>query len=275
MKNTFFRNFAQGKVICAVAITLFVLGGLYVVVRLTKKADDTIVVGMMSGWAPFMSIGPDGSYVGFDVDVVQEIARRMNKKIVIYDMGSLPPCFIALEQNTIDMIFSGLDINQKRLQQYNMVYYAGNDVTCYNLLFWKQIPDGVTTIQDLKKYPDSVVVVEPGDSPEKYLDTFDFIIKKQISAITDQLMDLQYGKSTAIFRQPVVAQRMCAQFSHIKSISVPLPPEYQIYGMGIALKKENKLLTESVKKTMKDMIADGTMKQLELKWQLNGESDEL
>ena len=88
-------------------------------------------------------------------------------------------------------------------------------------------------------------------------------------------MDLQYGKSTAIFRQPVVAQIMCAQYPHIKSISVPLPPEYQIYGMGIALKKENKLLTESVKKTMKDMIADGTMKQLELKWQLNGESDEL
>jgi ABC-type amino acid transport substrate-binding protein len=190
-------------------------------------------------------------------------------------MGSLVPCFIALEQNKIDMIFSGLDINQARLQRYNMVYYAGNDVTSYYLLFWQQIPEGVKTIQDLKKYPQSVVVVEPGDSPEKYLDQYDYIIKKQISAITDQLMDLQYGKSTAIFRQPVIAQRMCTQYPQLKSIAVPLPSEYQIYGMGIALKKENKSLTEMVQKTIEGMIADGIIKKLELKWQLNGDIDGL
>lgn len=275
MKNTLFSNFAQSKVVLFVIAAVCLLGGLYSMLRVPTKNDDTIVVGMMSGWAPFMSIAADGSYVGFDVDVSQELARRMNKKITIYDLGSIVPCFIALEQNKIDMVFSGLDINQARLQQYNMVYYSGNDVTSYDLLFWKQIPEGVKTIQDLKKYPQSIVVVEPGDSPEKCLDQYDYIIKKQISAITDQLMDLQYGKSTAIFRQPVIAQRMRAQYPQLKSISVPLPLEYQIYGMGIALKKENRSLTAMVQKTIEDMIADGTIKKLELKWQLNGDSNEL
>jgi ABC-type amino acid transport substrate-binding protein len=275
MKSTLFSNFTLSKVVLFVITVICLLGGSYSVLRIPTKNDDTIVVGMMSGWAPFMSIAADGSYVGFDVDVAQELARRMNKKIIIYDMGSLVPCFIALEQNKIDMIFSGLDINQTRLQRYNMVYYAGNNVTSYDLLFWKQIPEGVKTIQDLKKYPQSIVVVEPGDSPEKYLDRYDYIVKKQISAITDQLMDLQYGKSTAIFRQAVIAQKMCAQYPQLKSISVPLPLEYQIYGMGIALKKDNTSLTVMVQTTIEGMIADGTIKKLELKWQLNGDSNEL
>src|ERR1700733_12765518 len=175
MKNNFFKNFVNNKALCAAVTATLLLGVLYTMFRPTKKDDDTLIVGMMSGWAPFMSITANGSYEGFDVDITQELARRMNKKIIIQDMGSLAPCFIALEQNKIDMIISGLDITEKRLQQLNMIYYAGDDVTSYDLLFWKQIPEGIKTIQDLKNYPNPVIIVEPGDSPEKYLDQFDFI----------------------------------------------------------------------------------------------------
>lgn len=272
MKNSIFSK--QFFIIAVLVLCLTGISLLKLLRTTSTKKDDTMVIGMMSGWAPFMSINQQGNYEGFDVDVAQEVARRLQKKCEIIDMGSLAPLFIALDRNKIDMIFSGLDITEKRQEQMEMVYYAGDQVREYYLMFWNKIPEGITTIEDLKNYPNAIVIVEPGDSPEKYLEQFDFITKKQISALTDQMLDLQYGKSLAIFRQPEVAKRMCLKNPQIKLLPIPLPSTYQIYGMGIALKKGNTMLAKKVNATIKSMQADGTLKKLAAQWQLSGGSDE-
>src|SRR5256885_977823 len=102
----FFMN--NYKVIITIVIVML-LGLLVGMPRLSQKKEDQLVVGMMSGWAPFMTINGAGNYEGFDVDVAQEIARRMNKELVVQDCGSLASCFVALDQQRVDMLMSGLD----------------------------------------------------------------------------------------------------------------------------------------------------------------------
>src|ERR1700688_234699 len=101
------------KVIITIAISVL-LGLLVLVSQITKKEENQLVVGMMRGWAPFMTINGAGEYEGFDVDVAQEIAKRMDKELIVQDLGSLASCFVALDQKRVDVIMSGLDITEKR-----------------------------------------------------------------------------------------------------------------------------------------------------------------
>jgi len=226
-----------------------------------------LVIGMMSGWAPFMSITPQGNYEGFDVDVATEIAQRLGRPVEIKDLGSLASLFIALEQNTIDMVFSGLDITLQRRNNYTMIPYTGQTVKDFYLVFWKAIPENIQHIEDFKQYPQATICVEPGVSTEKFIDQFNFINKKSIGATSEMILDIQYGRSLAAFLEPQVAKRLQQKNPEIKTLPVRLTPEFQIFGMGIALKKDA-ALSKNVETAIMAMRNDGTLKKLEIKWQL-------
>lgn len=252
----------------AVGVILFSCVGLFF--RQSKKAGDELVVGTMSGWAPFMTINTPGEYVGFDVDVAQKLAEKLNKKLVIKDLGSLAACFVALEQNKVDMVFSGLDITQDRLKKMNMVAYTGEAVRSFSLLFWQKIPSQIRTIEDFKNMSDGAVCAEPGSAQDKFLSQFAFINKKPLPSTTDMVLDLRFGKSTAALLEPQVAKRLQKQEPKLVVLPVPLPEEFVVYGMGIAIKKANEQLATVVAKAVQDLRQDGALKKLENLWGLKG-----
>jgi ABC-type amino acid transport substrate-binding protein len=260
MKNLYIKLIVLSAILVTIGIGTFY--------RPTVKQDNVLVVGMMSGWAPFMSINEQGNYEGFDVDVAQELAKRMNKQLVIKDMGALAPCFIALEQDSIDLLMSGLDITQERQKKLNMINYTGHDVKQFYLAFWGTIPTGITTINDLKNYPNAIVCVEPGVSTQKLLDKYSFITQKPLSSLADMILDIQYGKSLAAFLEPQVVARLQQKNPQIKTITVPLPAEFQIYGMGIAVSKKHATLAQETASIIKAMRQDGTLARLEKTWQI-------
>lgn len=242
--------------------------------KFTTNDSNKIVIGMMSGWAPFMSINQQGKFEGFDIDIANELCTRLNKPCQISDLGALTSLFVALEKNKIDMIFSGLDITDARRQKMNMVPYFGEDLKEYWLLFWKEIPEGIATLADFKKLSNRAIVIEPGVGPEKYLDQFAFIEKKQIAALADRLLDLKYGKSTALFLEPKMAKELMRKNPELKSLSIPLPVEFQIYGMGIALKKSDPRGDE-IKNAIAAMKADGTIAKLAARWFVEENSNDI
>ena len=46
-----------------------------------KKKENEFVVGFDAEFPPYGYIGEDGEYVGFDLDLAREVARRNNWKI--------------------------------------------------------------------------------------------------------------------------------------------------------------------------------------------------
>ena len=158
----------KNVIIIGSIVVIAIVGSSYFYRSKGAKPDDSLVVGMMSGWAPFMTINNQGNFEGFDVDIAQAIAQKMGKKLVIKDLGSLAPTFIALDQGKIDMIMSGLDITQARLQKMTMIPYTGQDVRAFTFLFWQSIPAGINSIEDLAK-KGAVVCVEPGSGKRNFL----------------------------------------------------------------------------------------------------------
>ncbi len=149
-----------------------------------------------------------------------------------------------------------------------MIRYTGEDVTKFSLIFWNTIPTPVKSIQDLRLLPDAVVSVESGSAQEAFLNQFDFIKKKRLSSVIDIILDLKFGKSLAALLEPRVAARVKRQNPELQTLEVPLTTGFKVYGCGIALKQDNTALAEKVAESIGTMRADGTLKKLEQKWQL-------
>ncbi len=111
-------------------ITAFIVIGITVITyaffNRNRNENDVLIVGTAAGYAPWVSINEYGNYEGFDIDVMQEVAKKLHKKLVIKDLGSMTSLFMALEQDSIDAIIWGMSITQDRLQKIAMVRYQGD-----------------------------------------------------------------------------------------------------------------------------------------------------
>lgn len=249
---------------------VIVLVGIWWSISTREKNNDQLIVGVMSGYPPFAQLDEVGNLIGFDIDVATLIAQKLKKQLVIKDMN-LAALLISLQQNKIDLILSGLCITQERQDRMAMIYYQGKPRTTYPLVFWNKIPENITKMDDLKKYPDAIICVEPGSSQEKFLLSFYFLTTRQISNPIDIVMDLKYGKSLAAILDPDIVPSLQKKNPELKILDVALPLEFQSKGYGIALNKGNKDLVQKVTAIIEELKNDGTLATLEQKWFRNGE----
>ncbi len=225
--------------------------------------QNTFVVGTASGYAPFVSINASGDYEGFDIDVAHALAKNIGKTLVIKDLGSMTALFMALEQGTIDAIIWGISITQERLKKVAMIHYQGETTKSFPLIFWKEIPNNVTTINDMKNM---TVCVEPTSSQDSVLRKYPFITIVPTERVDDALLNLQYGKVDAAFVEPAIAKKFQRKFPDIKILNVSLAPEDQVFGIGIVIKKNNTVLITQVQEAVNQLAA--IIKEYEQKWNI-------
>jgi ABC-type amino acid transport substrate-binding protein len=245
-----------------------ILSGFFIFTNSLWAAD--FVVGTTSAYAPFVSLDEQGRYVGFDIDIAEELAKKLGRSLVINDLGSMPSLILAVKQNKIDALIWAVSITEERQKQMEMIYYQGEKVTSLPLLFWKKIPENVTSIDDLAKDPKAVVSVEAGSSQESFLLSVPGLNIKQVDKVMDALLELKYGKSLATVVDPSLVSSMREKFPEIKVLNIPLPPSAQVLGCGICLNKTNALLISQVKQAVEELRSEGKIAELERKWNLTG-----
>lgn len=230
-----------------------------------EPSHGTLVVGLQSGYPPFEFMDAEGKIVGFDIDIAGRIAEKLRKMLVIKDM-EFEGEILSLKQGKIDLIISGMNITPSRLKAISMIPYHGEAVTSLSLIFWKEIPEGVHSIEDIAKLPNPTISVESGAIPELYLSQYQNIHTKSFQGALGPLMDVKYGKSVANLVEPDVAEYLKQQHAEIKILSVPLPREAAILGFGIGVKKENQELFQQVQQIIQELKESGELKKLEDKW---------
>lgn len=224
---------------------------------------DYFTVGTAAGYAPFVSINPQGDYEGFDIDVACALAKQMGKQLKIKDLGSMTSLFIALDQGSIDAIIWGLSITADRLKKVAMVHYQGALCNSYSLLFWKTIPDNIHTIHNMAG---KTVCVEPTSAQDVVLSKYTFINKIAMEKVDDALLNLQYGKSDAAFVEPAIAKKFKNKYPEIQILDVPLEENDHVHGIGIAVRKNNHATLTQITQATQSLQQSGTIKALEEKW---------
>ena len=230
-----------------------------------RNNANVLVVGVMSGFEPYARINQEGGFEGFDIDVAREIARQLKKDLVLKDM-TVAALAIALQQGKIDLLLSAYSITKDTKKVMSLIYYQGGAVTSFPLVFWKEIPQGITSINDLANIPNVTVCSEAGTKKVQFLEQFDFLSIKTMPNIKDLVMDIKYGKSIAMFIDPEILPVLKKQNPDLVSLDIPVPEEYQSEGFGIGVKKNNTELTNQVSLIIAKLRGNGMLDRLESKW---------
>ncbi len=247
------------KLIVALLVAGIVL---YYVVK--PSNPNTLVLGTMSGWPPFVSINPEGNYEGYDIEIANLIAQPLGKELIIKDMDTIM-LISSLEQGGVSFIMTGLDITPERRRRMTMIPYQGEPITEYPLIFWKDIPQGLKTLDDVKNIPNAIVSVEAGSSQEEILKNYSGFTIKNMDPLVS-LLELKNGRITATFLDMKMCQSIMDKEPNLKARMMPLPEDQIINGCGIGIKKDNVALTKEIQAIITDLKQSGQLKALETKW---------
>ncbi len=238
-----------------IVLTFFCTAGL----AGSNPEKEPFIVGTASGYAPFVSLNEQGKYEGFDIDLAEALSQKLNRKLVLKDLGSMPSLLLALKQGKVDALIWAISITEERQKTFEMVYYQGDLVESMPLIFWKTVP---------KEMSDLTICVEAGSYQEDVLKKLPGIKLKYLDSITAAVMDIKMGKSSAAAIDPSLLSRFKTRYPEIQVLNLPLPPSQQSLGNGICLNKANPALAALVREAIGEMTQDGTIAELEKKWKL-------
>lgn len=229
------------------------------------SSPDALVVGLQSGYPPFEWMDESGKIIGYDLDIANLLAKKLGKSLVVKDM-EFEGEILSLKQGKIDLIISGMNITPSRLKEILMVPYHGEEAKSLSLIFWNEVPEGVKSLEDLVKLPNSTVSVQAGAISDEYLRQYAMLSVRSFDGALAPLMDVKYGKSIANLVESDVAEYLNSQHPEIKILSIPLAAKDSILGFGIGIRKENPDLFIQVQQFIEELKESGQLKQLEDKW---------
>ena len=118
-----------------VKITIFISSIFIVILSLFLNFNKTsaistiekgkLIVGTNATFAPFEYKSDGGEIVGFDVDLIKEIAKEINLNVEIVDMPF--DALLSAVGTKIDLVIAGLTATEERKQQVNFShpYFEG------------------------------------------------------------------------------------------------------------------------------------------------------
>ncbi len=92
------------------------------------KAAGVIKVGTSADYPPFEYVDASGNKAGFDIDLMEEIAKRMGVKVEWVDMP-FDSLIAAVQEGKIDMSISAFNYTEERDQtvDFTEAYYTSED----------------------------------------------------------------------------------------------------------------------------------------------------
>ena len=220
-------------------------------------AEDVLNVGSYPNNPPFEYKTESGSFEGFEVDIVNEAAKRigMTTNIAAYDFQ---PLFAATSSGRIDAAISSITITKERLksQSFTQPYYDADMGVA------TKADSGIKTVTDLKGKIVGVLSGSTGDTWAKQHQASDgFADVKGYNTQQEVLLDLAAGRVDAVVSD---VPGMQYAFTKMKGLEVrdhiKTGEQY-----GLMLTKDHPLL-EKLNNALTEMKKDGTMDSIHQKW---------
>ena len=225
-----------------------------------KTTDGgTLIVGFDQDFPPMGFVGDDGEYTGFDLELAQEVAKRLGLEYkaqpIAWDSKDME-----LESGNIDCIWNGFTMTGRE-----------DDYTWTEPYMANQQVFVVANDSDISSQADlagKIVEVQADSSAEAALNDDPELSGSfgQLQAVPDYntaFMDLESGAVDAIAMDSVVADY---QIANRENNFVVLDDVLATEEYGIAFKKDNTELRDKVQATLEEMAADGTTAQISTKW---------
>jgi polar amino acid transport system substrate-binding protein len=218
--------------------------------------DTTLVVGFDAEFPPYGYKADNGSYVGFDLDLAQEVCNRNN-----WTFKAQPIDWDAkdseLSSGAIDCIWNGFTINGREDDYTWSKPYIDN-----KQVIVVKSDSGINTLDDLKdkqvetQKDSSALAALEGDN-KTIADNFKDLV--QIADYNTAFNDLESGACDAIAMDIGVAKYQVNKHGDAYKI---LDQEISSEQYGVGFKKGNDDLKDKVQATLDEMQKDGTIAKI-------------
>ena len=215
--------------------------------------EGKLKVGSDIPYAPF-EFGRDPDYQGFDVDIVNEVAKRLDVEAE-FVKTPFDPIFRNLAQGRFDIVASAATITPERQRTVNfsepyfpadqsLMVKRGSDIKTTGDLAGKRVGAqlGTTGADEAKK-----VDAETVRTYDLIDDAFNALQNGQVDAVINDFPVSKYAERSKEDLQ--VVQRIATG---------------EEYGLGI--NKDDAKLKEEIDKALQDMKEDGTYTRIYKKW---------
>lgn len=222
------------------------------------KLGDTIVIGTNAEYPPF-SFLRDGKIVGFDIDVAQEVVKRLGKKAELLDMpfDMLLPY---LQLGNVHIIAAGISPKPSRAKHVLFSKpYLENDPL---LVITSANTPKITSVDDLAG---KVVVVNDGYTADSYISERKDVTVQRLSTPAEAFLALSSGRAYAYVAATSSVQRFFATHAQ-KYNTFTLVDTSDAYTLVIS--PVHPELLPLVQEALDAMTADGTLDALKKTWGL-------
>ena len=228
--------------------------------------NNNLVVGVSPDYPPF-EFTKDGKIVGFDIDLINEIAKTMHMEVKIREMefSSLIP---SLNSGEVDLIISSISKNSDRSKNidFSEPYYASD----FAVIF--KDDQNFSSLEDLPN--DAKVGVQTGSTMENFVNNYNDSVDKSLKIISlgsnfILIEKLKLGEIDALVVEDAQASSFVKNIVGLKfntiEDNVYIDKEESSYVIGL---KKDSSLTEKVNQAIENLNNNGQIDLLLKKWNL-------
>ncbi len=228
-------------------------------------AKPALKVGTSADYPPYESKDENNNYVGFDMDLVREVGKRIGRDVQIVDM-SFDGLIAAVQEGKVDAVIAAMQATDERKQKvdFSAPYHFVQDA-------FLVAGNSTITLNSAKDAAAYKVGVQTGTIQEKWV--VDNLVKPGLMK-DDQVfryeradnaaLDLQSGRIDTVLLISDAAQKLAKDMG----LKVALVTKETVAaGQAIALTKGSALKAD-IDKAISDIQKDGTIDQLQKKWNI-------
>lgn len=224
---------------------------------------DEIIVGTAADFPP-LSYMKEGAITGFDIEVAQEVVKRLGKKIVIKDM----PFEVLLPQlqlGNIHMIAAGMTATDERAQmaRFSKPYLSYDPL----VILSKKETNPFIKLSEIAGKRFAVIKEQTADA---YMNTLSKSLDMQLEPVTnlaDGVMLLLSGNVDGMVTSANSTKPLVDQYGTEAFHMFVLPDTDENVALATAQNRPG--LAAEVERVLTEMVADGTLESLKQKWHVH------
>jgi ABC-type amino acid transport substrate-binding protein len=226
-----------------------------------QESYPVLLVGTNAEYAPFTFI-KDGNIVGFDIDIITEVTKRLAKQLVIKDL-SFDVLIPDLQLGNLQVVAAGLTPTEERKKRvlFSKAYNQG-----YSLVICVKKESDIHSFENLKG---KIVAVNEGYYSDTYISQFpDISIVRLGSAfVSEGILALDANRADAFVSPSFALKKILEKENNEKYRLISV--ENQSEGVALAISKKHEALLPIINSVLSLMKDDGTIDKFIEKWELD------
>jgi len=272
-------KYLVAAVIGIVAVAAFAIG-LYanpMIMPSSKVSDsiwDNIVkngkirVGTEPGWPPYQYLDESGKIIGFEVELTEAIAAKLNLQVEWHNVG-FDTIIPSVQSGELDLGVSGFSVTADRLEVVQFTMY--HSVTEGQIIMLDNVKTakGITTIKSMSELSTLNLKVGTQTGTTEEGELLDSVPNNLVSSYTtylDALTAMKGGLVDCVYAETPITSDWILKAEQKNEQPIVIVFRRPYYPVAFVANKDANTLVSKVNGALADIIASGQLDTLKQKW---------